>query len=340
MSLSTGELAVAGLGIMAPGISGPDGALVPAGEATLDWFQAAVALPGRGYRRLPDACKYLLAAARLAIADAGNRLSETERDRRAAVVATNNAGAALLEELDYTIIFKEAAEMPPSTTPYMIMSLFASRLSVEHDITGFNLTVNTPVTAGLEAIQIASRAVAAGRASTVLVAAVEEALSPSQLPSGGSQAGAAVLYCEPAPTGVARYGTCRARSTFLDPANADPGTAAAVFASLLGDSDNPPSRIDAILDDSAVGVAAARWLDQLAGECEVVLVPTSAQTGCLAPVQRVVGLFAQEHAASARPAVLAASAQGTIALAELTVVPRPPANLAATSREEVNVRVP
>lgn len=339
VSLSTGELAVAGLGITAPGISGPNSALAPAGEATPEWFQAAVALPGRGYRRLPVACKYLLAAARLAIEDAGNRLSETGRDRRAAVVGTNNAGAALLEELDYTIITKEAAEMPPSSTPYMIMSLFASRLSVEHDITGFNLTVNSPVTAGLEAIQIASRAVAAGRASTVLVAAVEEALSPSQLPGGGSQAGAAVLYCEPTSTGTARYGTCRARSAFLDPAGAETNTAAAVFASLMGD--NPPSRIDAVLDDSAVGMAAARWLDRLTGECDVVIVPAAAQAGCLTPVQRVVGLFAQEHTASARHGVLAASAQGTIALAELTVVPRPPATtLAATSREETNVRFP
>jgi 3-oxoacyl-[acyl-carrier-protein] synthase II len=339
VTLSTGELAVAGLGITAPGISGPDSALVPAGEAIPEWFQAAVALPGRGYRRLPNACKYLLAAARLAIDDAGNRLSETGRDRRAAVVATNNAGAALLEELDYTIILKEAAEMPPSSTPYMIMSLFASRLSMEHDITGFNLTVNSPVTAGLEAIQIASRAVAADRASTVLVAAVEEALSPSQLPGGGSQAGAAVLYCEPASTGTARYGTCRARSAFLDPAAAEAGGAAAVFASLMGD--NPPSRIDAVLDDSAVGMAVARWLDRLTGECDVVFVPAAAQAGCLTPVQRVVGLFAQEHTASARHGVLAASALGAIALAELTVAPRQATTTPAeTSREETNVLFP
>jgi 3-oxoacyl-[acyl-carrier-protein] synthase II len=339
VTLSTGELAVAGVGIVAPGISGPHSALASAGEATPEWFQAAVALPGRGYRRLPSACKYLLAAARLAIDDAGNRLSETGRDRRAAVVATNNAGAALLEELDYTIIRTEAAEMPPSSTPYMIMSLFASRLSVEHDITGFNLTVNSPVIAGLEAIQIAARAVAAGRASTVLVAAVEEALSPSQSPGGGSQAGAAVLYCEPARTGTGRYGTCRARSAFLDPAGTDAGTAAAVFASLVGD--DPPSRIDAVLDDSAVGTAAARWLDRLTGECDVVLVPAAAHGGCLTPVQRVIGLFAQEHAASTRNGVLAASAQGAIAFAELTVAPRrATASTATTSREEADVRSP
>lgn len=339
VTLSTGELSVAGMGITAPGISGPGDALAPAEAAAPGWFQAEVALPGRGYRRLPAACKYLLAASRLAIGDAGNRLSETGRDRRAAVVATNNANAALLEEMDYTIIQKGAEEMPPSSSPFIVMSLFASRLSMEHDITGFNLTVNSPVTAGLEAIQIASRAVAAGRASTVLVGAVEEALSPSQSPGPGSQAGAAVLYCEPSATGTARYGTCRARSAFLDPATATGNAAAATFARLVGD--DPPGRIDAVLDDSAVGAAAARWLDRLTGECDIVIVPASAQAGCLAPLRRVVGLFAQEHTTHARHAVLAASAQGTIALAELAVAPRQTATTpAANSMEETDVRSP
>jgi 3-oxoacyl-[acyl-carrier-protein] synthase II len=218
--------------------------------------------------------------------------------------------------------------MPPSGAPFTAMSSFASRLSMEHDITGFNLAVNSPMTAALEAIQIAARAVAAGRASAVLVGAVEEALSPSQSPGPGSQAGAAVLYCEPAATGTARYGTCRARSAFLDPAAAA-ASAAAVLAPLVGDS--PPGRIDAVLDDSAVGTAAARWLDSLAGDCEIVIVPTTAQAGCLAPLQRVIGLFAQEHATAARRAVLAASAQGTIAIAELTVAPRQAAAAAAAA---------
>ncbi len=338
VTLSTGELAVAGLGITAPDISGPEGALAPIGEPAPDWFQAKVALPGRGYRRLPAACKYLLAASRLAVSDAGDRFSETGRDSRAAVVGLNNAGAALLEELDHTIIHKGADELPPSGSPFIAVSSFASRLSLEHDITGFNLTVNSPVTAGLEAIQIAARAVAAGRAQAVLVGAVEEALSPSQSPAPGSQAGAAVLYCESAAKGTARYGTCRARSAFLDPAAAA-SNAAAVLASLVGD--DPPGRIDAVLDDSAVGTAAAQWLDRLTGECDVVVVPTAAQAGCLAPLQRVMGLFAQEHTAPTRRAVLAASAQGTIALAELTVAPRPAATTPASiSREETDVRSP
>ncbi|WP_221351518.1 beta-ketoacyl synthase N-terminal-like domain-containing protein [Streptomyces beigongshangae] len=316
--MSTGGLAVAGLGIVAPGVCRPDDALAPADEAVPGWFQAGSALPGRGYRRLPDACKYLLAASRLAVGDAGDRLSRTAREHRAAVVAINNTGAALMEELDRTIMRDGAAEMSPSSSPYIAMSCFASRLSVEHGITGFSLTVNSPVTAGLEALQLAARAVAADRARTVLVGAVEEALSPSQATAPGSEAGAVVLYCESAAGGRARYGTCRVRSAFLDPAAAASG-AAAVFAPLLGDA--PPCRIDAVLDDSAVGTAAARWLDQLTGEHDVVIVPAPAQAGCLTPLRRVLGLLAQERGAPARHLVLAASAQGTVTCAELTLAP-------------------
>ncbi|QXJ21387.1 hypothetical protein AGRA3207_002236 [Actinomadura graeca] len=344
--MGTGELAVTGMGIAAPGISGPGDALAPPAEAAPGWFRTETALPGRGYRRLPAACKYLLAASRLAVADSGGRFAETGRDHRAAVVAVNHAGAALLEELDHTIMRRGAAELPPSTSPFIAMSSFASRLSLEHDITGFNLTVNSPVTAGIEAIQIAARAVAAGRARAVLVGAAEETLSPGQSaagpparPSGpGSQAGAAVLHCEPATEGDARYGTCMARSAFLDPAAAAAG-AATVLGPLVGD--DPPGRIHAVLDDSAVGTAVARWLDRLTGECDVVAVPATPQAGCLVPLQRVMGLLAQEHTAPTRSAVLAASAEGTIALAELTVAPRRAAAVPAEeNREETDVRFP
>jgi 3-oxoacyl-[acyl-carrier-protein] synthase II len=326
--LTVGELAVSGLGIAAPGVSDPDGALARLPEAAdPDWFQGEFARPGRGYRRLPPATRYLLAAAEQAVGDAGDRWSRTRSDRRAAVVATNNAGAALLEELDTTIIRHGAQELSPLLSPYSTMSSFASRLSVEHGIAGFTLSVNSPATAGLEAIEIACRALAAGRAATVLVSAVEETLSASQS-ARASQAGAAVLCCRPAAAGPARYGTCRARSAFLDPAAAADGPA--VFAGLLGDT--PPDRIDAVLEDSAVGTAAARWLDRLAGDCDVVIVPTAAHAGCLTPLHRVVGLLAQEHATRTRRAVLAASAEGTLALAELIVTPRPP-NGATSDRQ-------
>ncbi|GGV11579.1 beta-ketoacyl synthase N-terminal-like domain-containing protein [Streptomyces spectabilis] len=317
--MNTGELAVAGLGIVAPGVLGPEGALAPAVEVSPGWFRADVALPGRGYRRLPDACKYLLAASRLAVGDAGDRFARTERNLRAAAVAVNNTGAALLEELDHTIMREGADAMSPSSSPFIAMSSFAGRLSMEHDITGFNLTVNSPVTAGIEALRIAARAVAAGRAAAVLVGAVEEALSPSQATGPRTEAGAVVLHCEPAAGASARYGTCRARGAFLDP-GAAAADAAAVLGPLVGE--DPPGRIDAVLDDSPVGAAAARWLDRLGGACEVVVVPSPAQAGCLAPLRRVLGLFAQEHPAPARRAVLAASAQGTLACAELTVAPR------------------
>lgn len=334
VTLRTGELTVGGLGIIAPGISGPRQALDQAAQADPDWFQANVALPGRGYRRLPDACKYLLAAARLAISDSGDRFLEHEPDSRAAVVATNNVSAALMEELDSTIILKGAEELPPSLTPFMIMSLFASRLSMEHEITGFNLTVNSPVTAGIEALQIAARAIAAGRASTVLVGAVEEALSPAQFAGSGSQAGAVVLCCESTGTGTGGYGTCRARSAFLDPAETGDAAVAAAFGQLVGD--DPPERIDAVVEDSAGGAAAIRWLRRLPGEVDIVVVPTPVHAGCLVPLQRVAGQFAQENPTRTRRAVLAVGGQGTIALAELTVAPaRSAAASAESSSKEV-----
>ncbi|MFF5206334.1 beta-ketoacyl synthase N-terminal-like domain-containing protein [Streptosporangium sp. NPDC000396] len=315
------RLAVTGLGVIAPGVTGPGDALRPASPPEEDWFQLTTALPGRGYKRLPSGSKYLLAAARAALADARGYVESVEPELRGAVVGTNNANAALLDEMDRTIIDEGAAALSPTTAPFMAMSLFSSRMSPEHGLNGFNLTANSPGSAGIESLQIAARALAAGRASVLLVGAVEEA-PPAEQFDGAADVGAAVLVCEGTETAVARgariYGLCEVRTAFLDPSGPDTGD---VLDRLWGDT--PSWHVDAVIDDSPVGTAVRAWLSARFPDPAFTMVPTSTDAGCLAPVRRVVGRLAGGPERITGQAVLAASAHGNLALAVLHPIPDP-----------------
>jgi 3-oxoacyl-[acyl-carrier-protein] synthase II len=325
------DMVVTGLGVVAPGVGKPAEALDPAVAPEPGWFDLATALPGRGYRRLPPACQYLLAAARAGIADAGDCLSGVDTRRRGVVIGTNNASAALLESMDRTIIDSDAGELAPLPAPFMAMSTFASRLSTEHTIHGFNLTANSPRTAGLEAVALGTRALAFGRAAVLIVGAAEDAPPPEQLDTAHADVGAAVLVCEPAEVAAARgaavYGTCVVRTAFLDPdrpaaATLDSWPLDQAWAAMTAGP--RPAHVDAVLDDSPVCAAVGGWLAARVGAAETTVHPAHVDGGCLAPLRRVLGLLATGQHEPAPRLVVTASAEGNVALARLAVLPRSP----------------
>lgn len=311
------DMVVTGLGIVAPGVAKPTQALDPVLVHSPGWFDVAAALPGRGYRRLPPACQYLLAAAQSALEDAGDPLGSLPVERRGVAIGTNNASVALLDRMDRTIIDADAAELSPLSAPFFAMSLFASRLSTEHHICGFNLTVNTPRTAALDALQIGARALAVGRAELLVTGATEEALPGSEPGHQASDVGAAVLICEPparvAERGGTGYGIVRTRAAFLVPYGPG-GTEESVstldssWADVCGAE---PTSVEAVLDDSPVGAAVQSWL----AAQRVAVTVTTARAGCLTPLRRLVGLLAT---GVADRVVITAAAEGNVALTRLT----------------------
>lgn len=307
---------VLGLGIALPGTDKPSEAPDSQGEPAPDWFDVAAALPGRGYRRLPPACQYLLAAAGNAVADAGGPLAAIPAERRGVVVGTNNAAAALIDEQDRAILDQDAQEISPLTAPYFAVSLFASRLAIEHEVRGFALTVNTPRTAGLDALQIGGRALAAGRADLLIVGVTEEGLPPGEPGAEGSDLGAVALVCAPAARAPNRaaHGACRVRSAFLPPGAAPAEALAGAWADLTAGRPGPP-RVEAVLDDSPVGRAVAAWL--AATGAEVFWHPAGA--GALSPMLHLVGMLAGGPGPDR--ALVTASVEGNVAFALLTLPP-------------------
>ncbi len=306
------EMAITGVGVTLPGAKAPEDVLASTeclGEPP-GWFDVSTALPGRGYKRLPVACQYLLAASAEALADAGDPLRRVPAERRGLVVGTNNAATALTDRMDRTIIDAGADEISPLAAPFFAVSLLASRVAAEHSIRGFALTANSPRTAGLEALQLGSRALARGRGEALLVGATEDTLPRDEPGNAGSESGSVVLVCVPTASGTngASYGTCRVRTAFLAPGVTPGGVLDEAWNAVCAGA-REPRVVDAVLDDSPVGEAVAAWL----ATKPVSSAPVRAGAGCLSPLRRVAGLLAT---GASDHVVVTAAAEGGVAFAQ------------------------
>ncbi|GAA0419200.1 beta-ketoacyl synthase N-terminal-like domain-containing protein [Streptomyces luteireticuli] len=273
------DLVVTGIGVVSPRGCDP-AALVLDGAAGADdaWFDVAAELGARGYKYVPPSCRYLLAATRRAVADAGDPFAGVPETERGMALGTNSGIAALIDAMDETVTGPGAERLSPATAPYFSINTLAGRVAMDHGVKGWNLTLTSPRTAGLESLLAGSRAVAAGR-STLLLAGSTEAALPAHHPAhADSEAGAAVFVLQPRSRSRAdHYGTCRT-VTFSLPA-AEPQLEETLIR-LLKDAPTPEAAL-VIADASPVAATLARHLRDDLG------IPTDtapAAAGTLLPV--------------------------------------------------------
>ncbi|QKV94779.1 3-oxoacyl-ACP synthase [Streptomyces sp. NA02950] len=307
-------------------MSGTDVVVTGVGRVSADGFDFRTALGRRGYKYLPSATQYLLAAARRALADAGpEALEAAGPERRGAAVGTNSAAVALHHAMDGTVTGTGAEGLSPLTAPYFSINLFGSRLATEHDLKGFNLTLTTPRVAGFEALRTGRRALAAGRAGLLIAGATEEALPEDEPGADTSEAGAVALLLEPADSLAARGGRALGRldirTLFLPPRLAASGEGTDRAAALvrdaldaLGHRPDAPLTTTAVLDGSPVGEAVAAALENVTGDGKPELVPAGA--GALEPVARAAAALDGDPGRT--HAVLTAAAEGHLAVCLVT----------------------
>lgn len=305
---------VTGIGVVTPAL------LDPAGERSGAWFDHRAQL-GRGYKYLPKASQYLLAATARALADTGTDLTGVPEHHRAVTVGTNNGMSQMYGDFDRTVIESDSTLLSPASVPYFSVNLVGSRVAMEHALKGYSLGVHSPRVAGLEAIEHGGRALRAGRARWLLAGAAESPLDWSEPGSAGSEDGAVALVVEPAAEVSARggraHGRVRARGFFLPPplaAGPDGAARAAAlldvaFAGLGVSGPRPPVRLVGADDAVTEAVAAALGTG-------VTTYP--AGVGCLAPVLHVIEALREPSAAQL---VVGIAAQGNVSVA--LVVPEP-----------------
>lgn len=279
------EFVVTAIGSVLP----PDGAAHP-------WFDHRAEL-GRGYRYLPPACQYLLAATGRALAQngTGEALAALPEEDRAIAVGTNHGVAGVHAEVDQATVAGEAHLLSPNAVPYFSPNLVASRVAMEHGLKGFSLAVHSQGAAGLEALQAGLRALRSGRARWLLAGAAEAPLPDADKAavrgSGRTEDGALALVVEEADTVRSRggrvLGRVEVRSVSLPPhaAGSEAGVrgaraALAAAGAGLGVTDLADRTVRLVGDGSPVARAVAAALAD-GGDA------VSAGTGCLLAVQEV-----------------------------------------------------
>lgn len=323
------KLCVTGLGVVSPRGDDPVTAAASPHDAREGWFDYRTELGRRGYKYLPTAAQYFLAACRRALPAEGGPADLAPAERGAAV-GTNSGAEALHTAMDDTIVKSGADDLSPATAPFFSINLFGSRMAMEHAFQGFNLTLTSPRVAGFEAIQTGVRSLRLGRASWLMAGATEEALAPLDPGASASETGAVAMVLEPADRAVARgateLGRVEATSFFLPPRTAGSARGAERARQLLlrtalapHGTHGPPEDVIAVLDASPVGEAVGAALGGRARR-----VP--AGSGCLEPLLQTAGVLAGEGSRNA--AVVTASALGNVAVCRIT----PPPDANATAR--------
>ncbi|MFJ3090887.1 beta-ketoacyl synthase N-terminal-like domain-containing protein [Streptomyces sp. NPDC086838] len=307
--MSATQWAVTGVGAVAPEAGAEDGA----------WFDHRVRLGPRGYKYLPAAAQYLLAAARGALDD-GGRCEAVPPERRGAALALNGGFAELFDAMDRQVAVEGgAAGLSPATAPYFAVSLLGSRLTAELALKAFALTLATPRVAALEAVEAGGRALAAGRCDTLVVGAAEHRLPGS--PAGRGEQGAIAMTLEPRAAAEARgarvRGTVAARSLFVPPGRELPdGLVPGAVRRLLPDLDTAVE-VHHVTDGSPFASAVGAEVDRAAGTTGRV---TPAGSGCLTGAQALAGMLTGPPGTRL---LLTATGEGHAALALVRTAPGP-----------------
>lgn len=199
-------VAISGVGLVAPGVRGPADLLSEhRADPASDWFDPVAQLGRRGWKYLPPATRYLVAAARQALTDVGAPANHRPEDI-GVCCGTQHAVNSLHARLDEVISREGTAGLSPAELPGFSVNHPASHLAITLGCRAFSVTLTNPVVAGLDAILFSTAALMRGRARRVLAVATEDSAP------GYATGGAAALVLDRAtssPMGLIRGGLSR-----------------------------------------------------------------------------------------------------------------------------------
>src|SRR6266850_992577 len=189
--LSTMRVAITGLGVVAPGAVGVERfrALLDEGRtavtavdrfdttglgahtaAVVRDFKARDFIAPMRMRRMNLLSRYGIAAAKLAIDDAGVALPNT------AGVSLGTSFGPVQTSVDYmqAYVEKGAALAPPQLFAESVANAPGSHIAIEHDLRGFNVTITQRESSALAAVMYAASQTAKGAVPAALTGGMEE----------------------------------------------------------------------------------------------------------------------------------------------------------------------
>ncbi len=137
-------------------------------------FDPAYYLGPKGLRLLDRTTKLILTTSKLALDEANYIVSKENDDRIGLAVGTTTGSVWSISEFDKQALREGLHSVNPALFPNTVMNAPASQTAIRFGIKGFNSTIATGFTAGLDALKYACDFVRLGRADAVLVGGVEE----------------------------------------------------------------------------------------------------------------------------------------------------------------------
>ena len=173
---------ISGLGPICPEALGVDALaspeyrnVDPGGDGDDDsWFDTTRFVGPRGTKYLTPATRYLLGSARLALDDAGLAEGHYDAEEKGVMIGTNFAVSRVHAQMDAVVLGEGSQSLSPMEAANFSINLAASHVSIKHGLKAFNVSLTSPVVAGLEALILAAHAIRNGRARLVLAGATED----------------------------------------------------------------------------------------------------------------------------------------------------------------------
>jgi 3-oxoacyl-[acyl-carrier-protein] synthase II len=179
------RVVVTGMGVVAPCGTGLDAFWTglqrlpePARERRADDFDPSHWLGGREARHLDRFTQLSVAAAEMAVADAGG-LPEVDRDRAGVQLGTGIGGVGTLETNVGVLAARGPTRVSPFTIPMVMPNAGAAALSMRYGLRGPSETITTACAAGTHSVAAGARMVADGRCDVVLAGGAESSMTPT-----------------------------------------------------------------------------------------------------------------------------------------------------------------
>ena len=131
----------------------------------------------RSARRMDRASQMAVAAARLALDDAGLEI-EGDGYRAGAMIATGNGGSETFEEHHRALLERGAERSSPLMIPVMIVNMPAGHVSMQFGLRGPTASVVTACASGNHGIGDAAAAIRRGAADVMLAGGTEAGVTP------------------------------------------------------------------------------------------------------------------------------------------------------------------
>ena len=149
--------------------------------AEVKGFNPADYLPKKEAKRTSTFIAYAIAATRMALADSGLKIDESNGDRIGVMTGCGLGGLHILEEVTRIVDKKGPKRVTPFFIPMMIGNMAPGMISIHFGAKGPNMSVATACAAGSHAIGDASNLIRIGTADAMIAGGVESTITETAI---------------------------------------------------------------------------------------------------------------------------------------------------------------